>query len=46
MRAVSKALDPDRTLNERMLRNAERMPGHYREAQGEWLSLARENIQA
>jgi hypothetical protein len=30
---------------QRMLRNAERMPGHYREAQREWLSLARENIQ-
>jgi len=28
------------------VRNAERMPGHYREAQREWLSLARENIQA
>jgi hypothetical protein len=25
---------------------AGRMPGHYREAQREWLSLARENIQA
>jgi hypothetical protein len=30
----------------RMLRNAERMPGHYREAQGEWLDLARETMQA
>jgi hypothetical protein len=30
----------------RMLRNAERMPGHYRETQGEWLSLARQSIQA
>jgi hypothetical protein len=29
-----------------MLRNAERMPAHYRDAQGEWLSLARENSQA
>lgn len=30
----------------RMLRNAERMPGHYREAQGQWLDLARETMQA
>jgi hypothetical protein len=30
----------------RMLRNAERMPGHYREAQGEWLDLARQTVQA
>ena len=30
----------------RMLRNAERMPGHYHEAQGEWLKLAREHLQA
>jgi hypothetical protein len=30
----------------RMLRNAERMPGHYREAQGEWLKLARQTMQA
>ena len=30
----------------RMLRNAERMPGHYREAQGEWLNLARQTLQA
>ena len=38
--------DTARDVFQRMLRNAERMPGHYREAQGEWLSLARENIQA
>lgn len=30
----------------RMLRNAERMPPHYREAQGEWLSLARRSVEA
>ncbi|HEX6692484.1 MAG TPA: tetratricopeptide repeat protein [Burkholderiales bacterium] len=30
----------------RMLRNAERMPGHYHEAQGEWLKLARQHLQA
>ncbi|MGH8662213.1 MAG: hypothetical protein ACREUB_10695 [Burkholderiales bacterium] len=28
-----------------MLRRAERMPAHYRDAQGEWLKLARENLQ-
>jgi len=27
-----------------MLRNAQRMPDHYRDAQREWLSLARENL--
>lgn len=30
----------------RMLRNAERMPEHYREAQGEWLALARAQTQS
>jgi hypothetical protein len=30
----------------RMLRNAERQPPHYREAQHDWLKLARENMQA
>ena len=30
----------------RMLRNAERMPEHYREAQQEWLTLARGQTQA
>jgi hypothetical protein len=29
-----------------MLRNAQRMPDHYRDAQREWLGLARENMQA
>ena len=29
----------------RMLRHAERMPDHYREAQREWLALAREQVQ-
>jgi len=38
--------DAARDVFERMLRNAQRMPGHYREAQREWLSLARENAQA
>jgi hypothetical protein len=31
---------------QRMLRNAERMPEHYREAQQEWLALAREQVKA
>lgn len=30
---------------QRMLRNAARMPEHYREAQHEWLTLAREQVQ-
>ena len=30
----------------RMLRNASRMPEHYREAQQQWLTLAREQVQA
>lgn len=30
----------------RMLRNAERLPGHYADAQDEWLSLARSQMQA
>ena len=30
----------------RMLRNADRMPEHYREAQHEWLALARERVQS
>jgi hypothetical protein len=37
--------DAAREVFQRMLRNAERMPAHYREAQGEWLRLARENSQ-
>ena len=35
-----------RGVFERMLRNAERMPGHYRDAQREWLALARQSVQA
>jgi hypothetical protein len=27
-----------------MLRHAERMPEHYREAQHEWLALARQQV--
>src|SRR5262245_14009252 len=30
---------------QRMLRNANRMPEHYREAQGEWLALAEKQVQ-
>jgi hypothetical protein len=37
--------DAARDVFQRMLRNAERMPAHYREAQREWLGLARENSQ-
>jgi hypothetical protein len=29
-----------------MLRNAERLPSHYREAQRSWLDRAREEMQA
>lgn len=39
---------PDKAQDvfQRMLRNAQRMPSHYRDAQREWLKLARENVQA
>ena len=30
----------------RMLRNAERQPSHYRDAQRGWLDMARESMQA
>jgi hypothetical protein len=30
----------------RMMRNAERLPAHYRDAQRDWLDLARQNMQA
>jgi hypothetical protein len=33
-----------RDIFQRMLRNAERMPEHYREAQQEWLALARAQV--
>jgi hypothetical protein len=38
--------DAAHTVFNGMLRNAQRMPDHYRDAQREWLSLARENLQA
>ena len=34
-----------RDVLQAMLRRAERMPPHYRDAQDEWLKLARENLQ-
>jgi hypothetical protein len=37
--------DAAREVFQRMLRNAQRMPGHYRDAQREWLRLAHENAQ-
>ena len=38
--------DEAKEVFRRMLRNAERMPAHYREAQNEWLALARGQMQA
>jgi hypothetical protein len=35
-----------RNVFQRMLRNAERMPDYYRDAQREWLALARQSVQA
>jgi len=35
-----------RAVFQRMLRNAERQPSHYRDAQRDWLKLARESMQA
>jgi len=35
-----------RAVFQRMLRNAERQPSHYREAQRDWLKLARDGMQA
>ena len=36
--------DAARNVFNGMLRNAQRMPDHYRDAQREWLGLARENL--
>jgi hypothetical protein len=36
--------DAARNVFNGMLRNAQRMPDHYRDAQRQWLSLARENL--
>ena len=38
--------DDARDVFRRMIRNAERQPSHYREAQRDWLDLARQNIHA
>jgi len=38
--------DAARGVFQGMLRNAQRLPDHYRDAQREWLDLARENMQA
>jgi hypothetical protein len=38
--------DEAKEVFRRMLRNAERLPEHYREAQNEWLALARGQMQA
>ena len=38
--------DDAKAVFQRMLRNAERQPAHYRDAQRDWLKLARENMQA
>jgi hypothetical protein len=38
--------DDAKAVFQRMLRNAERQPQHYREAQHGWLKLARESVQA
>jgi hypothetical protein len=38
--------DDAREVFRRMLRNAERLPSHYRDAQRGWLDLARESMQA
>jgi hypothetical protein len=38
--------DDAKAVFQRMLRNAERQPQHYREAQHDWLKLARESAQA
>jgi len=38
--------DDAKAVFQRMLRNAERQPSHYREAQRDWLRLARESMQA
>ena len=37
---------PVYNLARRMLRNAERQPPHYRDAQKSWLDLARQSMQA
>ena len=45
LRRLGRANDAHEVFR-RMLRNAERQPSHYRDAQKSWLDLARESIQA
>jgi hypothetical protein len=45
LRRLGRAQDAHEVFR-RMLRNAERQPHHYRDAQRSWLDLAREGIQA
>jgi len=45
LRRLGRADDAQEVFR-RMLRNAERQPSHYRDAQRDWLELARENMQA
>ena len=45
LRRLGRAQDAQEVFR-RMLRNAERLPQHYREAQKSWLDLARQSMQA
>jgi hypothetical protein len=45
LRRLGRAQDAHEVFR-RMLRNAERQPSHYRDAQKSWLTLARESMQA
>jgi hypothetical protein len=45
LRRLGRADDAQEVFR-RMLRNAERQPSHYRDAQRGWLDMARENMQA
>ena len=45
LRRLGRAGDAQEVFR-RMLRNGERMPSHYRDAQRDWLDLARESMQA
>jgi hypothetical protein len=38
-------IEQAQTVFQHMLRNAERMPNYYRDAQREWLALARQSAQ-
>jgi hypothetical protein len=45
LRRLGRADDAQEVFR-RMLRNAERQPSHYRDAQRGWLDMARESMQA